>query len=598
MKRHRLSWRIRDERGAIAVIVAILACVLFGIGAMAVDLGAAFSRKRATQADADLAALAGGGMLPDKAAAIDAAARYLLLNLPQSDDGSTAPTLSDLPAFTMQLRNPSVTDGAICFPADSTSDKDASSCVDGAGTATRIKVIAPDRLVRFGLANALPKADGRPAQSVPNVKVTAMATVELRTLGGKMLPFGVPLPCGTGSRIIKENTGNGGNGGGNDNDNGQTTMPTQGSAATRPGVSSASVSPSPLTEGQSGTISVTGTRFDTTAGQTRVAYSLGTTTVDAPAVSVASQTNLSAGIPGELSAGTWYVSVGVLVNGSWSWSVDNPNQAQSFAVTPACDSNRGDFGTLYSPRQDPNTPGGTLPGQSVLVYNIALGIDHGLQPYPGSLPQPPTLVACDPVTLPQSINDDNPYRDTNNCADVRPGFSSQDVTDGLITGGNGMNTPRLAKPVTCRTSGVPDTVNLLNRQVNNDVLSCFLMAGHKLGDLATATSPMLSADVFQSPRFMIVPLINVPTLPPNAVQGVPFYPIKKFAYAFITDETGTASKDNSNATSANGLTIQTQNVRAVRVFFFPIEAVQAGAPNVGPTTKYTGIGPKVPVLVN
>lgn len=54
--------RERDD-GAIAIIVAVLALVLFGFGALVVDLGAARDQRRQAQAAADATSLAGAGFL-------------------------------------------------------------------------------------------------------------------------------------------------------------------------------------------------------------------------------------------------------------------------------------------------------------------------------------------------------------------------------------------------------------------------------------------------------------------------------------------------------------------------------------------------------
>ena len=50
----------RSESGAVAIMVAIMALVLMGTAALAVDMGQAFTRKREIQYDTDRAALAGG----------------------------------------------------------------------------------------------------------------------------------------------------------------------------------------------------------------------------------------------------------------------------------------------------------------------------------------------------------------------------------------------------------------------------------------------------------------------------------------------------------------------------------------------------------
>ena len=56
---HRLTGRSPREDGAVAVLVAVLAVVLFAAAAFAVDLGAAWSERRHAQTAADAAALAG-----------------------------------------------------------------------------------------------------------------------------------------------------------------------------------------------------------------------------------------------------------------------------------------------------------------------------------------------------------------------------------------------------------------------------------------------------------------------------------------------------------------------------------------------------------
>lgn len=53
----------RDEHGAVAVLVALLAIVLFIVSALVVDLGQGRVERRTTQATADAAALAGGNVL-------------------------------------------------------------------------------------------------------------------------------------------------------------------------------------------------------------------------------------------------------------------------------------------------------------------------------------------------------------------------------------------------------------------------------------------------------------------------------------------------------------------------------------------------------
>ena len=87
----------RDERGAVAIVVALMALALFGVAALVVDLGYARTEKRAAQNTADASALAAGNVLftcpaasaatcspsnapPNYTAAVQAAKAYALKN--------------------------------------------------------------------------------------------------------------------------------------------------------------------------------------------------------------------------------------------------------------------------------------------------------------------------------------------------------------------------------------------------------------------------------------------------------------------------------------------------------------------------------------
>ena len=59
MTKQLFSSGLHDDDGAVAVIVAILAVVLFGMAAFAVDMGIAYASKRELSVTSDAAALAG-----------------------------------------------------------------------------------------------------------------------------------------------------------------------------------------------------------------------------------------------------------------------------------------------------------------------------------------------------------------------------------------------------------------------------------------------------------------------------------------------------------------------------------------------------------
>ena len=71
----------RDERGAAAVIFALTAIVLFGVGAFAVDIGQAYAKKSLEQTDVDVAVMAAAAELTTSGACnpevIDKATEYL-----------------------------------------------------------------------------------------------------------------------------------------------------------------------------------------------------------------------------------------------------------------------------------------------------------------------------------------------------------------------------------------------------------------------------------------------------------------------------------------------------------------------------------------
>jgi Flp pilus assembly protein TadG len=56
---------LREEKGAVAVIIAILIVVFFGFAALVIDVGALYEERRQNQTVADAAALAGAQELPD-----------------------------------------------------------------------------------------------------------------------------------------------------------------------------------------------------------------------------------------------------------------------------------------------------------------------------------------------------------------------------------------------------------------------------------------------------------------------------------------------------------------------------------------------------
>ena len=78
----------RDGRGAVAIIVALVFPVIFGIAALTVDIGHVLYMEAKLQAAADAAALAAASSLDDEDAAVDLAEEYAGLNMPEGDFGT------------------------------------------------------------------------------------------------------------------------------------------------------------------------------------------------------------------------------------------------------------------------------------------------------------------------------------------------------------------------------------------------------------------------------------------------------------------------------------------------------------------------------
>ena len=129
------------------------------------------------------------------------------------------------------------------------------------------------------------------------------------------------------------------------------------------------------------------------------------------------------------------------------------------------------------------------------------------------------------------------------------------------------------------------------------MLSCFLTNNTlKLSNAVcyNGTDPLFTQDIWESPRFMIVPKIQADP------SGNKWMPIVDFVPAFITDKPTGASRQVPIVTGStdNGLVVgNPQKLRAIRVFFFDMDALPA-PPDGTPLQDYFGAGPKIITMVN
>lgn len=200
--------RLTSENGAVAVVAAIFSVVLFGVAALAVDMGNVYARNREAQTTVDLAALASLANNRDPGCAFARAYTYLQQNYVASDGSSP----STWPPPAADLNDSDLSNGEIVISsADGTritlsspSGDTAVACPGTGGNAAKARVIMPPRKVQFALAGVI---------GFSSRHVVQAATVVLRSLG-HVQPLGLPVGCLTranyGLITLKTSTDNSG----------------------------------------------------------------------------------------------------------------------------------------------------------------------------------------------------------------------------------------------------------------------------------------------------------------------------------------------------------------------------------------------------
>ena len=583
----------RDEAGAVAILVAMLAVVLFGAAALAVELGDMFSRDRAVQTSADLAAFAGSQELPDTCTAFTQA--LAALNDPsngvRTDNGT-----SNFVALAADMKDGNRANGEIEILGPT--DARVTTCT---ATGRKVRVVTPPRNVKFAFGAAIKGASAGNVQGV--------AAVELRGLDVSLLPLSLPANCPSGPNYIYVD--NGGIAGGP-------------SAATSPAYSPAGGGQGPLLTGlaandanvpTSFTVTVTALKDDPTSSPVVFDFHLlngdGTTHREPGAApngisgvlvtgSVTGGGNnwggqFQVGVPTTVSTtpGSWKVRA-LQAAGFNKWTPDDSVSTLVVGVASVAgcpNPSNGDFGLLNSPRSD----GGSA--QQQRFRNFAQGIDHRLVPLATTTPN----LACssDGDPYPDGILDDNtPARGDESCIDVKPGETSTLPTDGIIDGRGGepgrftVGTPGVTKSGNCRVAGRADLswTSKRNKVLWNTVLSCYLAPGRTLADVAAGTPGSLVATIADDPRFFFTPVTDTTTRPKNSVEGAQFWPINSFRAAFATNEktggdaTCVAFDDCNGLLFSNGGT----QLKAIQAFTFPLAALPTAVDQPGNGGDYYG----------
>jgi hypothetical protein len=564
--------RRRDDRGAIAVLFAVLSIVIFGVAAFAVDLGNAYQRQRSVQTQVDMAALAGGEQLPDRSEAIKRVEEFLKSNLKLGQDQAT-----------WDFSDSDPTNGYVEF-------------FDGD---MRMKVTAPQAVVDYRFASIL-------HPNYESGKVSATATVAAGTPGGAaQMPFFAFSGggCDYGSRRLSDPA------------NGKlkqdgSSVPDLTSPTTDPNKTSnaklESVTPARFDEG------VVGATLTTIVGKqlsqvARIAF-VRRLSDGIPAVETTTFTGTNNGAVNGVAVptavtnvkGVWWIRV-YKDSGNVGWSpvaeaipIRIGDEVIESDDCPA--SNAGNFGSLKLPRT--SNPATWLPD------NIAGGLEKPLSIAVHAEAADPWTCTPGGTGVVYSTTTGSPVlKKATNCIETDTGLTANFATTGLVTGTAAFPDGRLANRPTSSTANGPcdpgksgSTRSVLGKNINNDTLSCFLKdPTMQLSTIASASyseGPVLDPAIFSSPRFCYVPVVNRD--PTNGASEK--YSITDVRPCFITGET-TASSYNAQDFrdgSDNGVTVTGTKVTTIHVVFFNVKAL----PLVGPIGDYFGTGPKGVVLVD
>ncbi|WP_255891266.1 TadE/TadG family type IV pilus assembly protein [Nocardioides astragali] len=542
---------MQDERGATAVMVAIFAVVLFMAGAVAVDMGQAYAKRSALQSNVDMAVMAAAAELTKASGCnteVVTKAEEFLVKAANEVHGQV----------TMDLDDGDPIDGEISCPGN-----------------WRVNLIAPRAIVELTMGKAFESGD--------SLEVPAHASAQIKSPSQtNTLPMYAVSGCDSGSQVLTDPP--------------PGPAPVSAAPATTPvgdadlqqalvvtpnDVDSDVPTPYPVVltgdvkdvkgwtaqavfynaDGTSYTAAGTATVPDTTGGGYK-AFSISVPTVPAEVLA---------------ANGVWWVRVQFTSpTGVVHWTRYQDSAPFTVGDLLFCDGMvSGNFGTLRLARND-------VPNGAWVEMNIIRGV------MPHLTINASILVPCSPVD-----SDHAPVSPTD-CVSTDPGFPNEAATDGFVNG-SGSTPGRLDADTTpgCDRNGgsdrTPESPNL-----NDDLLSCYIVGGHSVGDVVAGENNILSADIFDSPRFFFIPVIPVEAA--NGASGA--YPIIAFRPGFITNESMAATATARGAISGhNGLTFHSGHIEQINVVLFPESALPGTAPPIGGEIDYTGSGTKVLALV-
>jgi Flp pilus assembly protein TadG len=629
-----LGRRRRDERGVVALVSALVALVLMLVGALVIDLGSTWARRGQLQVQVDRAALLAAQRLPatdgpSRMTAAKYVAYYVACHvlpgqrqinpeIPACPSGTT-PSSAAILTYAQHLLDT----GAVTFP-----------------TTTQVRVVSPEARVDYSFG-PLAGVDGSTQHKIAVAKVSSP---------GQIAPVGLSLPC------LLSAAGNVPNGG--DAIDGilpinyvtsgpltpggaQPTLwpSTYATAASGPVLSSVNTVPDPVVSGSPpATFTLTGSSWGN-LGDVQVWFHKGPDTgtpvqasVNLPVVDPVTGTATVTGVLPDAvmqAPGTWEVKVGVIppLLGTREWSAP-----MSFDVTMASGLTEaiGCGRLLDSPRADESDPALSL------QKNLQLGLDHPLGQHPNLVsvtapsltPDQAVAAASDPTnafacsSAPPHILDVPSPTGTPNCVRLEgnDAWVGTSFTEGMLGAESGGLAGRLVCSSTHPCTGPTATVRGV--QINDDSFEQFvvdpsLLRSRMFFGLSTyvtngvpVLSPQnaLSEDLYDSHRFMWVPVMSTPLTPTSGGD----YPILTFRPIFISQDAASgwtpydmlwdqvdtvlASLGLAQSDVQHGLLMSDDGQTLEAFRFMTIEPTSLPLVSnsySGPITDYVGVGPKI-----
>lgn len=535
----------RDECGAAAVVFGLVATLLMGFGALAVDFGQAYAKKSLLQTDVDLAVMAAAAELTGPGACnsevVDKATEFL--------DSAANRVAGQYP---VDLHNANRDDGYI-------------EC-----SGWQVRLWAPKAHVDYTLGRVISSSEGLDVQAYAAAQI-------MSAMGAGTLPFFAVQGCDSGPQSIRNPSGPVAP---------PTTVPPLTPTSSPTNNATFTISPTSVPTGTtSAQITLTGSNLNN-VDKVTFTGAAGPPYHYEVSPSSTTPTSITVNVPPEVLAveDVWWVRVRT---GDKYSATD---RAQPFTVGDDklfCDArNEGNFGTIEIPRSDTNNAGW-------LAWNMIKGVQPSLAVHPlpnGQCDGQPGSVVSSPGPV-----------DGTNCVASETGLKVSATTNGLVTGYGGLP-GRLDADSTSNCSRNNDSsrtaATIKGKQINDDLLTCFITNGAHISDLVSPGSSSvgvqaLSADIFSSPRFFWLPVLDT-----DPSTGKKYWPVVRFVPGFISDQDLSATRAAPGSISPlDGIAGDSSGVAEVKVVLFGEAALPEFAPARGGEPDYTGTGPKAIVLV-